>query len=88
MTESETKAREAGWFPTCEAHVMFQSSTGVCRHLRKGETYTDNLDSYMSVPLRHARNWEQALLIDSGDRAAIAREMGEDEEDEDDEDGI
>ena len=66
MTEAEEAARASGWRPTCEAHVMFKASRGVCRHLKGGEKYTDGLDSYMSVPLRHARDWEEACLIDAG----------------------
>jgi hypothetical protein len=65
MSTLEEKARAAGWYPTREAHVMFAQSTGVCRHLREGETYTEATDSYMSRPLRHAANWLEALAMDA-----------------------
>lgn len=66
MSNAELQARQAGWYPTREAHVLFKESTGVCRALRAGETYNDDLDTFMSRPLRHAKNWAQALDIDEG----------------------
>ena len=63
---AEEKARAAGWFPTREAHIMFRNGdpAGVCRHLKKGERYTEATDSLMSVPLRHADSWEDACRMD------------------------
>ena len=64
---SEQKARAAGWFPTREAHIMFRDGdpAGVCRHLdRSGDKYQPDTDSYMSTPLRHADNWEDACRMD------------------------
>lgn len=61
----QSLARSNGWFPTCEAHIMFKSSKTVCRHLKSGEVYSDDTDSYMSAPLRHAKNWKEACKIDN-----------------------
>lgn len=62
----EKHAREAGWFPTREAHVMFKDAEPgqVCRHLREGEVYQPDTDSYMTVPLRHADSWYAAVRMD------------------------
>lgn len=63
---AEEKARAAGWFPTREAHVMFKGADPgqVCRHLKGGETYDEETDSYMSRPLRHANSWDHAVEMD------------------------
>lgn len=60
----ERLARDAGWFETNKAHVLFANGKGVCRALKPGETYTDNLDSLISTPLRHAGSWRGACLMD------------------------
>ncbi len=60
----EREARKGGWFPTCEAHIMFRQGSGVCRHLKDGETYQPDTDSLMSVPLRHASSWRDACKMD------------------------
>lgn len=62
----EKVARAAGWFPTREAHIMFRNGdpAGVCRHFKNGEAYDAENDSLMSVPLKHARNWEKACKRD------------------------
>lgn len=74
---AEAKARELGWFPTREAHVMFRDGdpAGVCRHLRKGEVFNGDTDSLMSSPLRHADNWEEAIAME-GD-AILQRYLGD-----------
>lgn len=66
-SRAERLARDGGWFPTNTAHIAFKDARGVCRHLKAGETYTDNLDSLMSVPLRHAGSWRAAVTMDKLD---------------------
>lgn len=46
MTNEELLARQAGWFPTREAHVLFAEGPKgrVCRHLRVGEHYNEDTD--------------------------------------------
>lgn len=71
--EAETIARAAGWFPTREAHVLFANGPEgrVCRHLRGGERYNEEVDSLISSPLRHAANWRDALRIDRESKAGV-----------------
>ena len=66
MTEAEEAARRFEHYVRFARGKPAASPRGVCRHLKGGEKYTDGLDSYMSVPLRHARDWEEACLIDAG----------------------
>ncbi len=63
-SRAERLARDAGWFETNKAHILFKDSKGVCRALKGGETYTDNLDSLISRPLRHAGSWRGACALD------------------------
>lgn len=64
-SRAERLARDAGWFETRKAHVLFANGgNGVCRHLKAGETYTDNLDSLISTPLRHMGSWRAAVAYD------------------------
>lgn len=58
-------AESTGWFYTKTAHVIFkQSGHRVCRHLKAGETYNEETDTLIRVPLRHAANWKQACAMD------------------------
>ena len=71
--ELEAVARAAGWFPTREAHVIFKDGPlgRVCRHLRSGERYNEEVDSLISSPLRHAANWHEAIKIDAESKAGV-----------------
>lgn len=60
----EERARAVGWFPTREAHVLFEQSKGVCRYLKSGEKYNEETDSLVSSPLRHADSWAEACAMD------------------------
>lgn len=67
MKKEEQVARAAGWFPTREAHIVFRQADPeqVVRHLKAGEVYSDDEDSLISVPLKHASSWKEACERDN-----------------------
>lgn len=54
------RALGAGWRPA----TVWGLASGVVRELRRGDSYDHRTDSLIRVPLRHAKDWREACLMD------------------------